>query len=111
MHAISLVTGSCLGHSYASGVIADAQRLVSFFRASHQPYSKLKEATKHHELTGTLATYNTTCFMSVYFCLKSMKENKLPFNQVLSLHTAMLASTHGCAHQPLWRCLSCAQCT
>ena len=57
MHAVSLVTGSLLAHSYAS-MIADAQRLVNFFWASHQPYSNLKEAAEHRKLTGTLATSN-----------------------------------------------------
>lgn len=36
MHAFSLLIGSVLGHSWAQTMVSKAQRLVTYFRASHQ---------------------------------------------------------------------------
>lgn len=46
MHAFSLLIGSVLGHSWAQTMVSKAQRLVTYFRASHQPLAALQQAQR-----------------------------------------------------------------
>jgi len=51
MHAFGLVLGSVMAHPFARQRIAQAQRVVSYFHASHLPLALLREAAKaaqHH---------------------------------------------------------------
>ncbi|KAL0054959.1 hypothetical protein WJX82_005172 [Trebouxia sp. C0006] len=43
MHAFSTTMASVMGHKHATGLITRAQKLVTFFRASHQPLALLKK--------------------------------------------------------------------
>lgn len=73
MHAFSLLTGSILGHDYASGIVGDAQRLVTFFRASHMPYTLLKALAAELKCKSrTLQPSSLTRFTPVYSCLLSV---------------------------------------
>lgn len=65
MHGFGLVIGSILGHKWARAVVKQAQRLVTFFRASHKAIKFLRLAAIAREITKLLRTANATRFTSV----------------------------------------------
>eukprot|EP00877_Chromochloris_zofingiensis_P008252 jgi/Chrzof1/3680/Cz13g04240.t1 len=86
MHAFSLVMGSLLGHPWACKVVTDAQKVVTYFRASHRPLALLKQAATSMGINSTLETSNTTRFTSVYNCLESVRRHEQPFHHVVQQH-------------------------
>jgi hypothetical protein len=44
MHAFALLLGSILALPWAKELVTNAQRVVTFFRASHQPLALLRPA-------------------------------------------------------------------
>ncbi|DBA92852.1 TPA: hypothetical protein ACH3X1_016754 [Trebouxia sp. C0004] len=81
MHGFGLVIGSILGHKWARAVVKQAQRLVTFFRASHKAIKFLRLAAIARKITKLLRTANATRFTSVANMLDS----------VLGLEQALLA--------------------
>jgi len=62
---------SVMGHPYASGMTTQAQKLVTFFRASHQPLALLKKLAHSMGIKHMLITFNKTRFTSVHASLES----------------------------------------
>lgn len=72
MHAFSLVIGSILSHNIAVAAVKKAQRIVTYFRASHMALSTLQEDAKKRGITTGLVSSNTTRFTSVCMCIDSV---------------------------------------
>ncbi len=92
MHAYSLCIGSILGHEYATAIVGDAQRIVTYVRASHLPKQLLGESAKHHNINTTLKTSNTTRFTSIYDCLESVHKLEVPLKAVVAEHRSAFAA-------------------
>ena len=73
MHAYALVMGGMLSHPWAANVVTQAQRVVTFFRASHKCLSDLNEAKSALRIKAGLVTSNKTRFTSVEQCLTSVQ--------------------------------------
>ena len=83
MHGFALVMRSVVGHPYAKDAIVTAQRLVTFFRASHKPLAELKAAARRLGITGGgLVSSNTTRFMSLLDCIESVLRNAAAFKHI-----------------------------
>ena len=93
MHAFSLLIGSILGHSWSLGVVSKAQRVVSYFRASHRPLALLLKEASHLNINATPVTSNTTRFTSVHLCLDSVRKLEAAFNAVLEKERAAIANS------------------
>ena len=52
--------------------MSKAQRVVSYFRASHRPLALLLKEASHLNINATPVTSNTTRFTSVHLCLDVM---------------------------------------
>jgi predicted dithiol-disulfide oxidoreductase (DUF899 family) len=87
MHAFSLVVGSLLGHAWARAIIKLAQKIVTFFRASHKPLRELVTAARLLGITTGLVTSNKTRFNSVYNCMKSLLVNRAAFHSMKNKET------------------------
>ncbi len=72
MHAFSTTMASVVGHSYATKLVTRAHRLVTFFRASHQPLAFLKQLASSLGIKRMLITSNKTRFTSVHASLESV---------------------------------------
>lgn len=72
MHAFSLVIGSILSHQHIAGVVKNCQRIVTYFKHSHQPAALLAKEAKERGINSGLVTSNTTRFTSVCMCLESV---------------------------------------
>jgi hypothetical protein len=83
MHAFALLLGSLLAHPWARNIVVSAQRVVTYFMASHTPLAKLREAAQQLGIKKGLATSNKTRFTSVHICLESVRSNSAAFTLVL----------------------------
>ncbi len=72
MHAFGTCMASVMGHSYAQQLITRAQRLVTFFRASHLPLAFLNKLANSMGIKRMLITSNKTRFTSVHASLESV---------------------------------------
>lgn len=72
MHAFALVMGSILAHEWARTVITAAQRIVTYFRASHKPLGTLLQEARRQGIKTTLKTSNQTRLTSTHLCLQSV---------------------------------------
>ena len=72
MHAFNSTTLSVMGHPFAKKLVSQAQALVTFFRASHQPLASLTKLAKSMGIKRTLITSNKTRFTSVHASLESV---------------------------------------
>ncbi len=86
MHAFGLVIGSMLGHKWARGVVKQAQRLVTFFRASHKAMKFLRIAAEIRKITKLLRTANATRFTSVANMLDSVLGLEQALKAVVAEH-------------------------
>ena len=66
MHAFNSTMLSVMGHPFAKKLVSQAQALVTFFRASHQPLASLTKLAKSMGIKRTLITSNKTRFTSVH---------------------------------------------
>lgn len=92
MHAFSLLIGSILGHAWSCAVVAKAQKVVSYFRASHRPLALLTKEALHLQINATPVTSNTTRFTSVHLCLESLRKLEAAFNAVLEKEKSCIAN-------------------
>lgn len=83
MHGFSLLVGSLLGYSWARDVVADAQRVVTYFRASHAPGDALRHQAKEKGIKQGLQRANGTRFTSVHSCLDSVHKLEKPLGSVV----------------------------
>ncbi|GFR45354.1 hypothetical protein Agub_g6725 [Astrephomene gubernaculifera] len=96
MHAFNLVMASVSSHPVAKAIITKAQRVVTYFRASHMAGGllrgvvDLKIKAGEMERARALATSNKTRFTSVLMCLESVLYNELALRAVVAIHHATL---------------------
>lgn len=83
MHGFSLCIGSILGHPDAVKIVSQAQRIVTYFNASHIPHSQLKATAKAQGINTGLKTSNSTRFTSVINCCESVAANKDPLRTLV----------------------------
>jgi hypothetical protein len=72
MHGFHLVIGSILSYAWAKAVVADAQRIVTYFKASHFPLEKLYGERDRQGIKTGLVTSNATRFTSVADMMNSL---------------------------------------
>jgi hypothetical protein len=65
MHGFHLVIGSILAFPWAKAIVGNAQRVVTYFKASHMGVHKLYEESRRQGIKTGLVTSNTTRFTSV----------------------------------------------
>ncbi len=82
---------SVMGHPYASGMITQAQKLVTFFRASHQPLALLKKLAHSMGIKRMLITSNKTRFTSVHASLESVVRLQSVLQEIARQHPAILS--------------------
>jgi len=85
MHAFALVMAAVLAHPHFRSRVAEAQRIVTYFRASHQPLAMLNDAIRSQGINGGgLQSSNKTRFTSVHLMLASINRVEGPLRSVLS---------------------------
>ncbi len=92
MHLFALIMNSVVSHPYARDLIAKAQKIVTYFRASHRPLSLLLEAAAALGIKGTLKTSNQTRLTSVAICLESVLAMEDAFSRLLREQPDILES-------------------
>ena len=80
-----------MGHPYASGMTTQAQKLVTFFRASHQPLALLKKLAHSMGIKRMLITSNKTRFTSVHASLESVVRLQSVLQEIARQHPAILS--------------------
>eukprot|EP00898_Chlorokybus_atmophyticus_P002936 jgi/Chlat1/3643/Chrsp238S03648 len=74
MHGFFLAMGFVVGYySWAKNIIMSAQKIVTYFRASHRPLALLKNAAKADGINTTLYSFNKTRFTSVHSWFRLLK--------------------------------------
>lgn len=91
MHAFSTTMAFVMGHSYAADLITRAQKVVSFFRASHQPLALLRTAAKSMGIKCMLITSNKTRFTSVHASIESVVRLQSVLQELARQHASMLS--------------------
>lgn len=86
MHGFNLVLGSILSFPWAQQLVVSAQRVVTYFRASHQPLALLRDAADRFGIKKALHSANKTRFTSKDECIKSVLANQPAFAYVLQHH-------------------------
>ncbi len=90
-HGFSLVAKSLTAHPWAAAVIACAQRLVTYFRASHRTLSLFNKKRLEQGIAVGLATSTATRFNSVIACLQSVYNNKITFLTIERMHASEIS--------------------
>lgn len=83
MHQFSLLIGSILGHAHAKDTVAQASKLVNYFRASQRPLEALHTIARGTNIRSTLQRPNATRFTSVYTLLNSVKQLEQPLKTLV----------------------------
>ncbi len=91
MHAFSTTMGSVMGHPYAQALTTQAQTLVTFFRASHQPLFFLRQFAQSMNIRRMLITSNKTRFTSVHASLESVVRLQTPLQEIARQHPKLLS--------------------
>ncbi len=91
MHAFSTTMASVMGHKYAGDLITRAQKIVTFFRASHQPLELLNRLAKSMGIKRTLVTSNKTRFTSVHASIESVVRLQSVLQEIARQRTALLS--------------------
>lgn len=86
MHAFALLLGSVVSHSWASGRVTKAQKIVTYFNASHKPLALFREALAEQPGSSKagLVTSNTTRLTSTQLCASSVLKNQGTFASMLA---------------------------
>lgn len=84
MHAFALLLGSIMGHDWARQLLVKAQKIVTYFNASHKPLALFREALKQQpgQQVG-LQSSNGTRLTSVQLCEASVLRNQSTFSTML----------------------------
>lgn len=91
MHAFSTTMASVMGHKYASVLITQAQKIVTFFRASHQRLALLKKLANSMGIKRMLITSNKTRFTSVHASLESVVKLQSALQEIARQHAGVLS--------------------
>ena len=92
MHAFNLVLGSLLAFPWAQELLLSAQRVVTYFRASHQPLALLRSAAERLDIKRGLHSANKTRFTSKHECVESVLRHQPAFGLVLNQHPAAISN-------------------
>ena len=65
MHGFNLVLGSILAYPWAQELLVQAQRVVTYFRASHRPLELVRQAAAQFQISKGLHSANTTRFVEI----------------------------------------------
>jgi hypothetical protein len=84
MHGFNLVLGSLLAFPWAQELLVSAQRVVTYFRASHQPLALLRSAAERLAIERGLHSANKTRFTSKHECVESVLRHQPAFSLVLN---------------------------
>ena len=60
MHGFNLVLGSVLSFPWAQRLVVSAQRVVTYFKASHMPLALLRDAAERNNINTGLRSANKT---------------------------------------------------
>lgn len=82
MHGFHLVIGSFLSHKWATKIVSMAQKIVTYFRSSHLPLSKLRACAAAMKIHASLKTSNVTRFTSVADMMYSVLSLRGPLQNV-----------------------------
>lgn len=108
MHAFALVMKSIISAPWAKQLAVLAQGVVTYFKKSHQPQARLREAIKSMGIKGgSLCAANGTRFTSTYEMLASVLRNEGPLCAVQRqgiVNKAEVAAT--LLSQEFWRQLN-----
>jgi hypothetical protein len=85
MHAFALVMLSIMAHIWAKSLIVVAQRIVTYFRASHKPMATLQRIAASRRIRTTLVSSNKTRLTSVHLCIQSLIQLQPAFSEYLEL--------------------------
>ena len=80
-----------MGHKYATGLITRAQKLVTFFRASHQPLALLNKLAGNMGIKRMLITSNKTRFTSVHASLESVVRLQSALQEIARQQASLLS--------------------
>lgn len=72
------------GFGTTQALLSAAQRVVTYFRASHMPLAALRAAADMFKISTGLKTSNTTRLSSVYICVDSVVKLELAFRYLLT---------------------------
>jgi hypothetical protein len=86
MHGFNLVLGSVLSFPWAQRLVVSAQRVVTYFKASHMPLALLRDAAERNNINTGLRSANKTRFTSKHDCIKSVLTNQPAFTILLQQH-------------------------
>ena len=84
MHGFNLVLGSILAYPWAQELLVQAQRVVTYFRASHRPLELVRQAAAQFQISKGLHSANTTRFTSKHECTDSVATLQPAFQYVVS---------------------------
>ena len=79
-------------HPHATQLVTKAQKLVTFFRASHQPLAHLNKVAAALGIKRSLITSNKTRFTSVHACLESVVRLQSALTEVARQHKDLLSA-------------------
>jgi Protein of unknown function (DUF 659) len=93
MHGFALILTTAMGHPWAKKLVASAQRIVTYFNASHRPLATVRATAKKLNITTGLKTSNQTRITSVHIMLKSVLTNEVPLKETVKVTPALLDLT------------------
>ena len=71
-----------MGHHWSKSIVTDCQKIVTYFRNSHQPNAFLENTSKILNISNRLKSSNTTRITSVYLSIQSVQANECSIKQV-----------------------------
>lgn len=83
MHAFALVLVSIMAHTWAKSLVSMAQRVVTYFRASHKPLATLQRIAASRKIRTTLVSSNKTRLTSMHLCIQSLIQLQPAFSEYL----------------------------
>lgn len=93
MHAFNTTMASVMGIKFASSLITQAQKIVTYFRASHMPLALLKKLAHSMGIKRMLITSNKTRFTSVHASLESVVRLKGVLQEIARQHSSILSKS------------------
>jgi Protein of unknown function (DUF 659) len=85
LHGFALVLTSSLGSPWAKDIVSNAQKIVTYFNASHRPLATVRDFAKSLNITTGLKTSNQTRITSTHICLQSVLANMAPLQQTVKI--------------------------
>ena len=93
MHAFNTTMLSVMGHPFAKKLVSQAQAVVTYFRASHQPLASLKKIAAAMNIKRMLISSNKTRFTSVHASLEFVLRLQNALQQLTEQYPKLITST------------------